>query len=45
MKIVFDGYSGNTSHNYTFNFNINDACLILRRILNYFIRGTKKVIF
>ena len=38
----FDGYSGNTSQNYTFNFNIHDACLILRRILDCFIRGTKK---
>ena len=38
----FDGYNGNISHNYTFNFNIHDACLILRRILDCFIRGTKK---
>ena len=38
----FDGYSGNISHNYTFNFNIHDACLILRHILDCFIRGTKK---
>ena len=39
----FDGYSGNISLNYTFNFNIHDACLILRRFLDYFIRGRKKL--
>ena len=38
----FDGFSGNTSYNYTFDFNIHDACLILRRIMDCIIRGTKK---